>query len=240
MLSGTRGIVLRAVKFRENSLITTVYTKTYGRQTYMVNDTRGTRAQNKASVFQPLFIVDLEVYIKKEREVQRVKESNLAVPYRSIPFDVIKSSQVIFLAEVLYKILQEEENNESLFSFIENALVYFDLSDDKISCFHCWFLARLTEYLGILPDIRKTEKGWFDMQKGEIVFREPLHLSFMIPEITDLFKKMLEVSISELHSLPITGKQRNVLLKNLLEYYHHHFETLGSLQTLSVLKEVFE
>lgn len=240
MLSGTRGIVLRAVKFRENSLVVTAYTETLGRQSYMVNDTRGARAQNRASVFQPLFIVDLVVYMKKEREIQRVKESNLAVPYRSIPFDVIKSSQVIFLAEVLNKTLREEEKNENLYRFIENALVYFDLTDAKISYFHCWFLTRLTEYLGILPDVRETQNGWFDMQKGMVVNREPLHLLCMNPETTELLKKMLMVNISELDNLQITGKRCNVLLNKLLEYYQLHFETMGSLQTLSVLKEVFE
>lgn len=240
MLSGTRGIVLRAVKFRENSLIVTIYTETFGRQTYLVNNTRGVRATNKASFFQPLFIVDLEVYIKKVREVQRIKESRLAVPYISIPFNIKKSSQVIFLAEVLYKILQEEENNEALFSFIESALVYFDLSDKKISQFHCWFLARLTQHLGILPGINETDQGWFDMQKGVVVNREPLHHYYMDPETTDLLKKILAMNISESGSLQISGKQRKVLLEKLLEYYHLHFETLGSLHTLSVLKEVFD
>jgi DNA repair protein RecO (recombination protein O) len=240
MLSSTRGIVLHAVKFRENSLIVTIYTETYGRQTYIINDTRGSRAKNKAAFFQPLFIVDLEVYVKKERDIQRIKESRLAVPYGSIPFNILKSSQVIFLAEVLYKVLREEECNPELYRFIENALIYFDISDKKTPVFHCWFLTKLTEYLGILPNTGQTEKGWLDMQKGIIVDKEPPHPAFMNPGTTALLIKLLELNISDLPLLPITKAERNLLLLKLLEYYHHHFETLATLHTLSVLKEVFE
>lgn len=188
---------------------------------------------------QPLFLLEMEVYEKKGREVQRIKESRVAEPYLSIPFDIRKTTQALFLAEVLYKLLQEEESNPPLFHFIENSMLFFDKMEKGISSFHIWFLARLTEYLGILPRIGKSDEGWLDMKMGMVVNREPLHPPFLNPGMTALLKVLLSINVSDLPGLKITNLQRNQLLNKLLEYIHLHFESFSHLKSLAVLKEVF-
>ncbi len=188
---------------------------------------------------QPLFLLEMEVYEKKGREVQRIKESRLAEPYLSIPFDIRKSTQTLFLAEVLYKLLQEEESNPPLYHFIENSLLCFDQMNRGTSSFHIWFLTRLTEYLGILPRIGKSDEGWLDMKMGMVVLREPLNPPFLNPGMTGLLKSLLYMNASDLHGFKITNIQRNQLLNKLLEYIHLHFESFSHLKSLAVLKDVF-
>jgi len=126
----------------------------------MVNATRGLKARNKSAIMQPMYILDLELYLKKSRELQRIKECRLAEPYLSIPHEVKKSSQALFLAEVLNKILREEESNPPLYDFFENAMIFLDVIDPGTADFHVWFLSRLTEYLGIYPHLGDSGQGW--------------------------------------------------------------------------------
>jgi DNA repair protein RecO (recombination protein O) len=240
MLTKTRGIVLHSLKLGDSSLIVTVYTEKYGRISCIVHATKGMRAKNKAAILQPMFLLDMEIYYKKSREVQRIKEIILIEPYQSIPFDVRKSSQVFFLAEILYKILQEEESNPALFAFIESTFVFFDIMKEGAVNFHVWFLTHLTEYIGVFPHLEEGKKGWFDMQKGVITGSIPMHPFFMDQETTAYLKKILELNISGLYQLNINNNQRNILLNSLLHYYQIHFENLGNIKSLSVLKEVFE
>src|SRR5660397_174261 len=102
MLATTEGIVLHFIKYGESSVIATIYTRDFGRQSYMINAARSKKSKNKASLLQPLFLVDLVAYQKQSRELHRVKELKSNQPYQNIPFDITKSSLAIFLAEVLY------------------------------------------------------------------------------------------------------------------------------------------
>lgn len=240
MLVTTEGIILHYVKYGENSVIVSVYTREFGRKAYMLNISRSKKSKNKAGVLQPLFLVDMVAYQKDTREVQRIKEMKNQPVYQNIPFDVIKSTQAIFLAEMLSKTLREQESAPEMFEFIQNALLFFDLADDGVANFHLWFLFRLTEYLGFLPDTKKTGfEDWFDMRMGAVAPFEPSHPFFMHKEATDILCKLATIKIHELAQLKIPKQLRTYLTSKLVEYYQLHFEHLGEIKSLKVLHEVF-
>ncbi len=241
MLAKTRGIVLRTVRYGDTSLIVTLYTEEFGRQSYIVNATRSNRSKNRAVIMQPLYLLETESYQKEGRDLQRLRESRLAIPYTSIPFDVRKSTQALFLAEILDRILQEEERNPRLYQFIENALLLFDSMEEGSANFHAWFLVRLTAFLGIFPRaVEANGRFWFDMRTGSFESRELLHPAFMDPETSGNLMALMTMGSHDLSSLKMTGIQRNVLLNKLLEYLNLHFGNVGHLRSLDVLKEVFD
>jgi DNA repair protein RecO (recombination protein O) len=240
MLASTEGIVLHFIKYRESSVITTIYTRDFGRQSYLINGARSRKSKNKASLLQPLFLVDLVAYQKHSRELHRVKEIKSNQPYQNIAFDVAKSTQVIFLAEVLFKTINEQESFPEMFNFIKNALLYFDLMDEGSANFHLFFLFRLTEYLGFLPDTTKTGfQGWFDLKKGSVVPFEPSHPFFANKEVTEYLISLSSLKIHDLSDLKIPRAIRENMLTVLLDYYQLHFDNLGEIKSLSVLREVF-
>lgn len=240
MLATTEGIVLHTVKYGENSIIATIYTRDFGRQGFLLNATHGKKSKNKAALLQPMFLVSLVAYEKQSREIQRVKEISALQNYQTIPFDIIKSSQAVFIAEILFKTIAEQESNPDLFDFIKNTFLYFDLMNNGVANFHFFFLFRLTEYLGFLPDVAsKVQKGWFDMRKGEIVAWEPTHPMYLNREATELLTRLSTCKINELASLAISSGMRGYLVNNLVEYYHLHFGNLSEIKSLKVLHEVF-
>ena len=143
MLVSTEGIVLHSIKYGESSLIVTIYTKAFGRQSYIINAARSKKSKNRAGILQPLFLVSLVSYQKHSREIQRIKEIKNEPTYQNIPFDIVKSTQVIFLGEMFYKTLVEQESSPEMFEFIKNSLLYFDLNEKGSANFHLWFLFRL-------------------------------------------------------------------------------------------------
>ncbi len=240
MLAATEGIVLHFIKYGESSVIATIFTREFGRQSFMANASRSRKSKNKAGLLQPLFLVDLEVYQKQTREVQRIKEMKSLHAYQNIPFDITKSTQIIFLAEILYKTIHEEESYPELFEFIKSALLYFDLMEHGSQNFHLYFLFRLTEYFGFMPDTRKASyEGWFDLRKGEIVRNEPSHPHFANKEATEKFIQLSLLKINELDQFKISRQMRDTLLSVLVDYYQHHFDNLGEIKSLKVLKELF-
>jgi DNA repair protein RecO (recombination protein O) len=239
VLEKTRGIFLHSVKYSESSLIAVIYTEAYGRQSFMVNGARSKKSIIKTVAFQPLYLLDLEIYYNAGREIHRLKEVRIANPFATIPFDIRKSSMVIFLSEILYKCLKEEEPNSGLFDFIYNSLSFLDLSDQGTSNFHLWFLFKLTQFLGIYPSSEHALiSNYFDLQKAQFVNHEPPHNQFTDKHLTLLFARLFEVDHSTLEKLDYTHNDRKLVLEKLLEYYRIHFDSLGEIRSLSVLKEV--
>lgn len=239
MIEKTRGIFLHAVKYSETSLIASIYTEAYGRQSYLINGVRSKNSAVKAAIFQPLYLLDLEVYYKTGREIHRIKNARIAFPYSTIPFDIRKSTQVLFLAEVLYKCLREEEPNIELFDFIYHALTLLDLTEAGISNFHIWFLFKLTRFLGINPSSDNAQiSNFFDLQTARFVHHEPLHSQFTDKHLTVLFSKLFDIDSSTIEKLNYTQHERKLVLEKLLEFYKIHFGNLGEFRSLEVLKEV--
>ncbi len=240
MQVSTEGIVLHFIKYGESSVIATIFTRDFGRQSYIVNAARSRKSKNKASLLQPLFLVDLEAYQKKSNNIHRIKELKSNQLYQNIPFDITKSTQAIFLAEILYKTIHEEESYTELYDFVKNALLYFDLMEEGASNFHLYFLFRLTEYMGFMPDTKKVGfEGWFDLRKGKIVPFEPPHPLFAHKEATEYIIQLSQLKINELGQFRIARSMRDYLLSVLLDYYQLHFEDLGKMKSMKILKELF-
>lgn len=228
------------IKYGESSVIATIYTRDFGRQSYLVNAARSKKSQNKSSLLQPLFLVDMVAYQKQTRELHRIKELKSNQVYQNIPFNITKSSLAIFLAEVLYRTINEQESYPEMYDFIKNSLLYFDLMENGSSNFHLWFLFRLTEYLGFLPETAKVGfEGWFDMKKGAIVHFQPSHPFYANKEATEYLMRLSTLKLYEMSEFVISRTMRDTLISVLIDYYQLHFDNLGEIKSLNVLREVF-
>jgi DNA repair protein RecO (recombination protein O) len=240
MLVSGEGIVLSYRKYGDNSLIITIYTKNTGRQSFILNSSKRGKSRGVKGPVQPLCLVEIVAYHKESREIQRIKEIKNSPVYQSIPFNISKSSQILFLAEILNKTLREQESNPLLFNFIKNSLIYLDLNENPLPDFHLYFLFRLTEYLGFLPDTDKNcQNSWFDLEKGTVVKNKPLHPYYLNTEATKAFCSLGNIKLRELENFKISRILRNHLIVKLLDYYHLHFEYLGEVKSLKVLQEIF-
>jgi len=241
VIEKTRGIFLHAVKYSETSLICSIYTENFGRKAFIVNGVRSKTSTIKASIFQPLYLLDMEVYFQPGKEINRIKNARLAFPYSSIPFDIRKSTQVLFLAEILYKCLREEEANPTLFEFLYHSLTFLDLADTGISNFHIWFLFRLTRFLGINPSGENAGiSNFFDLENANFVSHEPLHNQYADKHLTALFARLFDADSLYIEDLGYTQNDRKLVLDKLLDYYRIHFGSLGEIKSLEVLKEVLK
>ncbi|MBN2637223.1 MAG: DNA repair protein RecO [Prolixibacteraceae bacterium] len=241
MLASTEGIVLHTIKYGESSVIATIYTREFGRQSYLINAAHGKQSKNKAGMLQPLFLVDIVAYHKQSRELNRVKELKSNQTYQNISFDIAKSTTAIFLAEMLYRSIHEQESYPEMYDFIKHSLLYFDLLEVGAANFHIYFLYRLTEYLGFLPVLKKQGfQNWFDMKKGAVVHVQPLHPFYVNKDTTENLIRISSLKLHEIDQFKVARKMRDDLLSAIVDYYLIHFDDSREIKSLNVLREVFE
>ncbi|MGZ4057116.1 MAG: DNA repair protein RecO [Bacteroidia bacterium] len=124
MLHKTSGIILYTTKYSDTSLISKIYTADFGLQSYIINGVRSKKSKNKASLFQPMALVDLVVSNSGKGGLQRISEINNQHPYSDIPYNIVKSSIAIFLNEILYKTLKEEHADEEMLSSLKTLCLF--------------------------------------------------------------------------------------------------------------------
>jgi DNA repair protein RecO (recombination protein O) len=241
MLHKTRGIALHTIKYGDTSIIAHVYTEGFGRQAYIVKGAYNKKSSIKAALFYPLNLLEMDVYYKPGSNLQKIKEAQNSPIYKHIPFNSQKNAIVVFLSEIIYRTLREEEANPRLFNFILNALQILDLGTKKVADFHLIFLLQLSKFTGFYPlDNYSTTEPIFDLLNGRFVSDAPIHGHFIHFDESKIFSSLINKSFDDLGTIKLSRELRQYLLEKLVEYYRLHIENMGNVKSLQVLKEVFD
>jgi DNA repair protein RecO (recombination protein O) len=238
MLHKTRGIVIHSVKFSESSLVVKIYTEAFGVQSYLVKGARSPKSRLKPVLFQPLTLLDLVVYRKERNVLQSIKEIRIAHPYQSLPFDIRKSSIALFVNEVVYRGLGEEEPNGPLFEFLWNAFLLLDAVEEPFNHFHLLFTLKLTKYLGFYPRSARTpENCFFNLSEGifQPVFLEGICLD---KNLSETFCRVLEWPFENPSVPGLNANERDALLDAVLRYYRSHLPGFAGFRSAEVLHAV--
>lgn len=226
MLQKTRGIVINYIKYRETSVIVKIYTEEYGLQAYIINSIRSKASKKSLALLQPLSLLELVVYHKKNEGISRLSEYRSACPFKTIPFDIKKSTVIIFISEWLSKIIVEDEPDHSgQFSFLFESIKEFDSLINNFENFHLQLMIKTAFYLGF--GIRSADNLLIE---DNIVHSEIKNVSSMAIELGKL---------SYSHKTKLDNQTRKDMLDLLITYYISHIESFGDIKSASILKEVF-
>lgn len=240
MLLTTRGIVFNQIRYGETSIIARIYTEQLGLQSYMVRGARSKNAKIRSAHLQHLTLVELEVNQRSNKEIQHLKNLKIAYPFRDIPFNIKKSAVVVFLNEVLNKVIREEESNPELFEFLYNTIQLLDLRSGNLGLYHHLFLLRLSRFLGFYP--RNNFSGRFmnfDLQEGEFTSIDGPDNLIAKPPLSTLLNDLLTLHFDDLEEMVIQPGKRGALLEMLMMYYQLHVPGFGNLKSHTILAEVF-
>jgi DNA repair protein RecO (recombination protein O) len=240
MLAKTQGIVLSSIKYAESSIITKIYTEEFGMLSFMVRGVRKRKARISASFFQAFTLVDLDINYKVKSNLQNIKEISLSQRTDALHTDVRKSTVALFLAEVLHKSLEEEQQDQSLFEFLQLSISFLDSMESDLANFHLIFLLQLSKHLGFYPSEANTlGKDYFNMESG-VFEAEPFSDQFMDLDLSATLKVLMKLSYMERDLLVISSTQRRKLLNGLIRYFQLHLPGMSRISSQDVLESVFQ
>jgi len=240
MLHKTRGIVLYSLPYNDTYAITLIYTEEFGRVSYLTSQSKSRKSKVPRSLFHPLAILDLEVEHQNLRDIQRIKEAEIHIPLVAILTDPLKSALGIFLAELISKVIREEQTNRLLFDFLLQSVQVLELTDVSSANFHLVFMIRLSRLLGFYPDATDYQKGmFFDMRNGTFTRQQPAHIHFLPPEESVVFFNLLRMSYENMSVFRFSGKERQAIIHRILEYYRLHLSDFPEIKSLEILHDVF-
>lgn len=241
MLTKTQAIVLHSLKYGETRLIVDMFTRSQGRQSFIVSIPKSVKGKIKKQLFQPLTLLEIESDLRPKLQLQKLSDVRLASPFSSIPFDPNKLSISLFIAEFLYYALRSEQHNEPLFDYIVNSIQWLDAQTDRFANFHLVFLMRLSRFLGFYPNLDHYQTGdYFDLRESVFLSTPPVHRDFLHPQEAEKIRLMMRMDFPTMHLFRMSHQERNRLLEVSLIYYRLHLPDFPELKSVSVLQELYQ
>lgn len=238
MIVKGRAIVLRATEYGEHSLIVKLFTEEFGLKSFMIHSARNRKYNNIGFLLNPLSLVEFSAY-NKLHQLGKVKEINGSPLYHQIPFDIQKSSMIIFLGEIIYKSVKEEDAHSELFHFIDHALQWLDHVEVASVNFHLWMLLKMSKYLGFFPSGMYTSTTpIFDSDSGAFCSSIPGHKLFVKDAEAQAMYQLMQSDINQLAEIHLENTVRKNLLEFLTEYYQLHCPGNSIMKSHTVLSEV--
>jgi len=239
MLIQTDGIILKSIKYNDNSNIVTVFTKEFGKLIFFVRFSNSQKSNNIKQIIQPCYLVDIHFNYNQNKDIQNIKEINLGNIFFDIPFNFAKISIVLLISEILYKSIKHENNDLQLFEFIINGLKFLDLENNNYVNFHLIFLINLSKYLGFEPyNNFSSNNCFFDLKNANFLnFKAGDYV--LDEKYSCFFNTILKNSNFRNPNLILNNDERRILLQKIIDFYSFHVEDISQIKSLTVLQQVF-
>jgi DNA repair protein RecO (recombination protein O) len=232
MLQRTEGILLHHFPYSDHTSILKIYTPEGGVQSYFY---RIGKKHRRSGLLQPLSILDVVSWKEEKKELHQIREIAAAYPYASIGNDLFKNTVVLFLNEVLLKMVREAVPHPEQCHFVKEWLEHFDREDFDPDA-HLYFIAHLLAYQGFFPGGEYSEStSIFDLQEGIFTDSRPRHPRYVEHQVAAHFSALFTDGVH----LEIDRLERKILLNALMEFMTVHIPDCTHFKSLPVLEEIF-
>lgn len=232
MLVETPGIVLSTLKYRESSVITRIYTRELGTQSYVVNGVRTAKARMAPSLFEPLTQLQLLVYHKHGQELHRIKEVHCHQPYQQMPLHPAKTAIRFFLAEVCGRLLPHDHSQPVVYSFLEQALLILDLLPSGVAAFPVQFMLKLSQIEGFSPANAHDLLDHLAHPPSDVSSTDMQHMA-------QILVQSLTAPFGEAEAFcACPPAQRRQMLELVIDFWRYHLQADLQFRSLPVLQQI--
>ena len=239
MLEKSEAIVLHTIKYGESKIIVDMFTRRWGRLSYIIPLPKTSKSRLKKQYFQPMSLLGIECEVRPRVSLQKLADARLLFPFVSIPLSPEKLAISMFVAEFLYYSLRSEQCNELLFDYISGSIQWLDAADEGFANFHLAFLMHLSRFLGFYPNLEEDDSQYFDLREGRFSKNAPLHSDFLKPEEARMIHLLMRMDFPTMHLYRLSRQDRHRIMEVLLQYYKLHLPDFPEMKSLAVLRQLW-
>lgn len=239
MICSSSILVLRTIRHKDDQLIAECISPTLGRISLLVRISHARRATVRHTLFQPLAVLEAEWEGRGQASLVRPKAVRTLVPFATLHSDPVKTCVSLFLAEFLTHVARSEEISEALYDYTVHSLLWLDTAEKDYANFHLVFLMRLSQFVGLHPNLEHADLPFFDLLAAEFVPMLPRHTHYIQREEARAFAQLMRMHYDTMHLFSLSRTQRWRIVTLILEYYRLHLGAMPELKSLEIMREVF-
>ena len=235
MIVSTPGIVMRATKYGDNSLVVKIFTQQQGNQSFIIKNAFRKNNRFAASYFSPLALMDISYDDHSKSSLKYLKDIAPQQGRQQLFFDPAKSSILLFYNEILYKLLMDSGEDEVMFNFLKTEINNVHEATGNYAELPVRFLLRLSQVMGYYPeDNFSAENAYFSLQDCRFQRYYAENAGILTAQTSEYLHRLLCTE----ETVPVTRGVRNALLKHLVAYFQMHNEHIRKIDSLDILSTV--
>ncbi len=239
MLANTRGIILRNTKYGDTGMVVRVLTAHYGIRSFLIQGVRSGKGNIRPGMVLPLNLVEVIAWFKTGNGLLRAKEIRPEPVLYNIQSDIQKSCTAMFVLEVVNRALSEESENEELFDFLEQSILFIEHTEDHLSLFPQFFLLKFCKFLGFYPELESDQEQTLDLLEGTQVRDSGVSLPYTLENSENqLLQSIDRCAPDELARLKVSRNVRMGLLRKLITYYQLHITGANPFKSMEILQGI--
>ena len=251
----SRIIVLHLTKYGDSSLVVHAIDSQKGRCSYML---RGAGRSKHVTVgaFHNLAVLDIVSVESPKSSMAYLKEYEPAIPLDSLRSDVVKNSIALFISELLYRTIVEQNSDDRLFTWLCDAIA-------RLDALGCEADATTDSQAGApnsLDGRTAEDAGNSTASQGNVA---NFHLWFLAGFCTvmgfgpareglfdgcdllhadnlALLRQLTAAEFTEAMAIPLTGARRRDFCEQMIRYISYHLGINLNLRSLDVLHELYQ
>lgn len=236
----TQAIILHQTAYNERYTILSTYSLDAGRLDMLVPRQRSKNRQVTTQGLLPLTEIELTIETSHKRSLGYLREYKVIAPHHCIHTEGIKCSQVMFLSELLYRLLTQPIAEPKLYRYLSNAFQLLDLLEHGVANFYLCFVYHLLRYLAIAPTFERnamTNSGlWYDLQEA-IFTHTPCDPRYAIhPTDVPHMCTFVRINFANMHLYRYSRHQRGIIIDYLLSFCRLHLPPFPHLRSLEILR----
>lgn len=242
MLTKLHCIALRTVRVNDSRNLQSVWSREYGRLTIAMPAGNSREARRRRALTAPLALFEAVGDVRPEREIISVRDLMPLPDSPVMSMSPVRTASAAFLAEALDLLLRRTPADDMLSTYLFDAVAYYgDAGAASAANFHISFLYHLSSFLGIAPDLEEYSPGdYFDMREGRFTATAPLHGDCLSASDSRMLLALARVPLARCGMLRVPRYERRRAVDVILHYYSLHLCELEGLQSLSVLRRIFD
>ena len=237
MLKNTEGLVLRNIKYGETSIISTLYTKEFGMQAYLIRGARSNKKTGiKANYFQIGQFLDLTAVHKPGKNLHYIKEVKLTASHAIQSQNIIKQSILQYCSELVLRCVKEEEQNLTLFKFLSDFFERINgLSKENQALAPLHFTLQFAAKIGFeINDNYSKTFLYFDALNGDFCKEKSNNSYTATSNASELIHQCLCGERNKLFTRAIREKA----LIDLIRFLKLQIDHMGEIKSVSVLHQI--
>lgn len=217
-LEKTRIIVLHLTKISDHGVVLHTVDSRSGRRSFLVRGL-GTRRSGQTA-FHSLGLYDAVSGESPKSSLAYLREWTPSQALHGIRGDLVKGSVAMFISEVLYRSLTNEQGDPQLFDWLCEVVQRLDAEESSIANFPIWFLVSYAVQMGFMPGETLEPAGLFS------------------PHEAGLFYRILRAPYEETLAIPLSAERRQAFSRKMLQYLSYHLGSTLDAKSLDVLHAV--
>lgn len=173
----TQGIVLKAVRYEENDVILTLFTRKLGKVAALAKGAK----RNKSSLLPSAQLFSYSNYtLRKQGNMYRVTQSDIIKSFYDLSYDLEAFSYSTYVTKLVESSTVENQTNNRLFVLLAQTLyLYTQENIDKKFITHAFEL-KFLDYIGFKPVVNRCincqtkdlEESKFNIHEGGVICKK--------------------------------------------------------------------